>query len=64
MGNLTDDDLFLDAVDAMVLDALASIGDDPRARFAFFRQLLAVVQGAVQDSGQQPVPGFNPSRIP
>ena len=40
----TRDDLFLDAVDAIVLDALARIGDDPRARFAFFKRLLAVAQ--------------------
>jgi hypothetical protein len=44
MDDLTDDDLFLDAVDAIVLDALARIGDDPRARLAFFERLLAVVQ--------------------
>ena len=46
MDEPTQDDLFLDAVDAIVLDALARIGDDPRARFAFFMQLLAVVQAA------------------
>jgi hypothetical protein len=39
---ITDDDLFLDAVDAIVLDALARIGDDPRARCTFFRRRLAV----------------------
>lgn len=36
------DHLFLDAVEAIVLDALARIGDDPRARYAFFKRLLAV----------------------
>jgi hypothetical protein len=30
MDTFTDDDLFLDAVDSIVLDALAVIGDDPR----------------------------------
>ena len=35
MDDLTDDDLFRDAVDAIVLNALARIGDDPRARFGF-----------------------------
>ena len=34
---ITDDQLFLDALDAIVTDALARIGDDPRARFQFFR---------------------------
>ena len=40
----TDDDLFLDAVGAFVVDALARIGDDPRARYALFKRLLAVAQ--------------------
>jgi hypothetical protein len=44
MDEPTQDDLFLDAVDAIVLDALARIGDDPQARFAFFKKLLAVAQ--------------------
>jgi hypothetical protein len=64
MNDLTDDDLFLDAVDTMVLDALARIGNDPAARFAFFRRLLAVAKGDAQESGRQPVPGINPSRTP
>jgi len=42
MDEPTQDDLFLDAVEAIVLDALARIGDDPRARFAFFKRLPAV----------------------
>ena len=43
MDHLTDD-LFLDAVDAIALDVLARIGDDPRARYALFKRLLAVAQ--------------------
>jgi hypothetical protein len=31
-------------LDAIVLDALARIGDDPIARFAFFKRLLAVAR--------------------
>lgn len=46
MAEPTQDDLFLDAVDAIVLDALTKIGDDPRARFAFFRRLLVAAQEA------------------
>ena len=42
MNAPTQDDLFLDAVDAMVRDGLAKIGDDPRARLGFFKRLLAV----------------------
>ena len=44
MDDLTDEDLFLDAVDAIVFDALARIGDDPKARFQFFRRILTVAQ--------------------
>jgi len=29
MDNITDDDLFLDAVDAVILDALGRLGRDP-----------------------------------
>jgi hypothetical protein len=38
------DDVFLEAVDAAVLAALEQMGDDPDARFRFFRRLLAVAQ--------------------
>ena len=51
VGGLTDD-LFLDAVNAVVLDALAIIGDDPRAMFAFFKRLLAVAQEVAKVRGQ------------
>ena len=36
------DDVFLEAVETVVLAALERIGDDPEARFRFFRRLLAV----------------------
>jgi len=52
MDDLTDDDLFLDAVDAIVLDALARIGDGPKAKFKFFRRLLAVAQEVAKERGQ------------
>jgi hypothetical protein len=52
MDEPTQDELFLDAVDAIVLDALARIGDDPRARFAFFKRLLAVAQEVAKERGQ------------
>lgn len=42
------DEVFLDAVDAAVLAALERMGDDPDARFIFFRLLLAVAQ---EDAG-------------
>jgi hypothetical protein len=49
MDDPTANDLFLDAVDAIVLDALARIADDPRARFALFKRLQAV---AAEVAGQ------------
>lgn len=35
------DEVVLDALKAVVLAALEQIGDDPEARFKFFRELLA-----------------------
>ena len=52
MDDLTDDNLFLDAVDAIIRDAMAIVGDDPRARFAFFKRLLAVAQEVAKERGQ------------
>ena len=53
MDDLTDDDMFLDMVDAIVLDALDRIGDDPAARYAFFKRFLALVQEVVGDAGKR-----------
>ena len=36
--------VFLDALEAAVLAALERIGEDPDARFRFFRRLVAVAQ--------------------
>jgi hypothetical protein len=47
MDNLTDDDLFLDAVDAFVMGALEQIEDNHQARFTLFRRVLAVTQEVV-----------------
>ena len=38
------DDVFLEAVESVVLAALERIGDEPDARFRFFRRLLAVAE--------------------
>ena len=51
MDDLTDDDLFMGAVDAIVIDALARIGDDQKARFAFFKRLVTVAQEVAKDRG-------------
>lgn len=42
-----DDELFLDAVDDAVLAALEEIGEDPAARFALFKSLLAAARAAI-----------------
>jgi hypothetical protein len=50
-----EDEIFLDAADHILLEALTAIGNDPNARFAFFRRLLAVVQeAAAQADGRAP----------
>ncbi len=50
----TDEELFLDMIDDVVLTVLDRIGDDPQARFEFFRRLLAVAREAAGDHGRQP----------
>jgi hypothetical protein len=49
-------ELFLDAVDTVVLDVLERIGDDPSARYAFFRRLVAVAMKAAE-SDPDPIAG-------
>ena len=53
MDDLTDDELFLDMVAAIVRDALGRIGADPRKRLALFSRLLTVAQEVVADRGSQ-----------
>jgi hypothetical protein len=38
------DEVFLDALEAVVLAALERIGNDPAARFRLFRRLLVVAE--------------------
>jgi len=52
MDDLTNDELFVDAADAIVLDVLERIGDHPRARYAFFKRLLTVAQEVAKERGQ------------
>jgi hypothetical protein len=49
MDEPTQDDLFLDVVDAIVLDVLARIADDPRAGFPLLKRPLAVVQELAEE---------------
>lgn len=42
--NLDLDEVFLNAVEAVGMAAFERIGDDPDARFRFFRRLLAVAE--------------------
>ena len=51
--DLTDDDLFLDMVDAIVIDALGRIGDDPKVRYAFFRRLVDLARQVVRDAADE-----------
>ena len=44
MHSPDDNDLFLDAVDDVVLAALEEVGKDPAARFALFKALLAAAR--------------------
>jgi hypothetical protein len=43
----TDNDLFLDLVESVPLDVLGRIGDDPGARYAFFKRFLELAQEVV-----------------
>jgi hypothetical protein len=43
------DALSLDAVDTVLLATLEQLGDDPEARFGFFRRLLEVARETVQE---------------
>ena len=47
----TDDDLFLDMIESVTLDVLGRIGDDPHARFAFFRRFICLAEDVVGDCG-------------
>ena len=46
MVNFNEDEVFLDAVDHVVLVALETVGSDPVARFALFKALLAAAREA------------------
>ena len=48
----TDDDLFLDMIESVTLDVLGCIGDDPKARCAFFKRFVALAQEKVGDAGK------------
>ena len=45
------DEVFLDAVEAVVQTALERIGDDPQARLRFFRRLLEAAEEESQAVG-------------
>ena len=50
-GMETDDDLFLDLVESVTRDVLDRIGNDPEARYAFFRRFLEL---AKEEVGRKP----------
>ena len=47
----TDNDLFLDLIESVALDVLTRIGDDPDARYSFFKRFLVLAQNVVVDAG-------------
>lgn len=47
MEHLTDDELLLDLINSVAGDALARIGDNPEARYRFFREVLRLAEQAV-----------------
>jgi Ni,Fe-hydrogenase III small subunit len=49
MVNFNEDEVFLDAVDHVVLVALEIIGRDPAPRFALFKGLVAAAQDATAE---------------
>jgi hypothetical protein len=48
----TDDDLFLEMIESVTLDVPGRIGDDPEARYAFFKRFLPLAQAVVGDAGK------------
>ena len=54
MDDFTDDDVFLDAIDTVVLDVLQRLGEDSEARFRFFQRLLEVARDVAGESGRAP----------
>jgi hypothetical protein len=47
MDDITDDDLFLDAVDAILLDAPQRLRRDPEERYGLFKVLVVAAQAVV-----------------
>ena len=50
MEDLNDDDILAEAIADVAFDVLSRIGDDPGARYAFFRQFLELAQEAVGET--------------
>jgi len=48
----TDDELLLDMIESITLDVLARPGNNPDARYASFKRLLALAQDVVGDAGK------------
>lgn len=48
MNNPTDDALLLGMIESITLDVLERIGDDPEARYQFFRRFVALAREFVE----------------
>jgi hypothetical protein len=52
----TDDDLFLEMVEGVTLTVLTRIGDDPKARYRFFRRFVELARdGAPGPKGDRTI---------
>ena len=50
MDDLTDDEILIEAIADVTFDVLSRIGDDPDARYAFFKRFVELAMVAVEQS--------------
>ena len=50
MNGSADDDLLLDMIESVALDVLSRIGNEPDARFVFFKKLVVLAQQTVRQA--------------
>ena len=53
VDNLNDDEILAEAIADVAFDVLRRIGNDPDARYGFFKRFLALAQEVVGDRGEQ-----------
>lgn len=60
MNAPTDNDLLLDLIESVAVDVLTRLGDDPDARFDFFKRFVELAREFVGDAPR--VPGRPPTQ--